>query len=158
MESITSLIRQLQGAKLATPEGKTISYQKGNGFRWDPKSLCIFYNPADALAPQLLLHELGHALLGHSDYSHDIKLIEIERAAWEKAVAFSTEYGIDISEDTVEDHLDTYRDWLHARSLCPSCSTTGLQTASNGYTCPSCHTSWRVNQAKTCGLKRYKTK
>lgn len=158
MESITSLIRQLESAKFATPEGKTISYQKGDGFRWDPNRLCIFYNPADSLASQLLLHELGHALLGHANYAQDIKLLELERAAWDKAVILSATYHITISEDALEDHLDTYRDWLHARSLCPYCGTTGIQSARNRYMCPSCQQSWRVNEAKTCGLKRYKTK
>lgn len=158
MESIISLIRQLKSAKLATAEGKTISYQQGDGFRWDPNRLCIFYDPADNSASQLLLHELGHALLGHARYARDIKLLELERAAWDKAIILGSEYAVTIPEDTVEDHLDTYRDWLHARSLCPYCSTTGIQSASSHYTCPSCQQTWRVNEARTCGLKRYKTK
>jgi hypothetical protein len=158
MESTTLLIKQLQSAKLATPSGNTISFQAGDGFRWDPNRLCIFYDPTDNLAKPLLLHELGHALLGHAAYSYDVQLIELERAAWDKALALAKSYGVTIPDAVVEDHLDTYRDWLHARSLCPQCGNTGIQAGGKEYSCMSCHGRWRVNEARTCGLKRYKTK
>jgi hypothetical protein len=105
-----------------------------------------------------LLHELGHATLGHSDYNKDIELLSLERAAWDQAELLAQQYNLSINENLIEDHLDTYRDWLHSRSLCPQCSFTGLQTGNAQYSCPACHAKWRVNQARTCGLKRYITK
>lgn len=158
MESTTLLIKQLKSAKLTAHNRITISYQIGDGFRWDPNRSCLFYDPSDPLIDQLILHELGHALLGHVNYSHDIELLALERAAWDKALKISKNYGVTISEDSIEDHLDTYRDWLHARSLCPDCNATGIQSGASNYICPSCHNTWRVNSAKTCGLRRYKTK
>ena len=158
MESITSLIRQLKSTKLTARDGTSISYKVGDGFHWNPNCSCLFYNPTDPLAEQLILHELGHALLGHVNYSRDIELLTMERAAWNQALILSKDYGVTILEDTIEDHLDTYRDWLHARSLCPDCGTTGIQAGASRYACPSCGSTWRVNSAKTCGLRRYKTK
>lgn len=158
MGSTTSLIKQLKSANLTTPNGETISYKQGDGFMWDPNRFCLHYNPRAPQAPQLTLHELGHALLGHKNYAHDITLLELERAAWDKALEIGKTYGIAITDDAIENHLDTYRDWLHARSLCPACQTTGLQTGNRQYCCPSCGQIWQVNDARTCGLKRYITK
>lgn len=158
MESTTYLVSQLAGSQLTTPSGQIISFKPGDDFRWDPTSLCIFYNPTAFGAPQLLLHELGHALLGHANYTYDIELLRMERAAWDKAIAICGNYKININEDLLEQHLNTYRDWLHNRSLCPSCNFTGLQTGHLAYYCPACHATWRVNQARTCELRRYLTK
>lgn len=158
MESIIYLVSQLTSSPATTPDGQIISLRKGDDFHWDPNRLCIFYNLSDQHAARLLLHELGHATLGHSTYSRDIELIALERAAWDKALALASNYGVAISPDVVEDHLDTYRDWLHSRSLCPKCMFTGLQTGRTSYSCPACHSAWRVNQARTCGLRRYITK
>jgi len=158
MESTTSLLKQLKSAKLTTPSGAAISFCQGDGFYWDPKSITVFYNPTQHNASQLLLHELGHAMLGHDSYRKDIELIAIERAAWEQARQLSAPYNVTIHDDMVEESLDTYRDWLHARSLCPYCSDTGVQTAPKAYQCMSCHNTWSVNEARTCNLRRYKAK
>lgn len=158
MESTISLIKQLKSAKLATPSGAAISFCQGDGFYWEPKSTTVFYNTTERSAPQLLLHELGHALLGHDNYGKDIELLGIERAAWEQARQLSKQYSVPMSDDMVEASLDTYRDWLHARSLCPYCKDTGIQNAPKTYQCLSCHNTWSVNEARTCNLKRYKSK
>lgn len=156
MELTTSLLKQLKNANFATPAGKTISFCQGDGFYWEPKSTTIFYDKVAPNGAELLLHELGHALLGHGSYSKDIELIAMERAAWERASPLSQQFSITISDDLVEEYLDSYRDWLHARSLCPHCGATGIQTATKQYTCANCGGSWHVNEARTCGLKRYK--
>ncbi len=156
MELITSLLKQLTSAKPATPSGKTISFVQGDGFYWEPKSITVFYNKSEHCGAQLLLHELGHAQLGHGSYNKDIGLIAMERAAWEQSLQLGAQYNITISNDLIEEHLDSYRDWLHARSLCPFCNATGLQTAPGAYQCLSCNNTWQVNEARTCGLKRYK--
>lgn len=158
MESTTSLVKKLQGANLVTRQGKTISFQQGDGFYWDPKSTTVLYDSKEPNSQQLLLHELGHALSGHGAYNHDIELIAMERAAWEQALQISEHYDVTISEDLVEEYLDSYRDWLHARSLCPHCAATGVQTARSTYQCLNCHCIWQVNDARSCGLRRYKSK
>ncbi len=158
MESTTYLVNQLLNNPPATPSGQIISFQPGDDFSWNPKRLCITYSPKHPDGSQLLLHELGHATLGHSDYNKDIELLSLERAAWDQAELLAQQYNLSINENLIEDHLDTYRDWLHSRSLCPQCSFTGLQTGNAQYSCPACHAKWRVNQARTCGLKRYITK
>ena len=104
-----------------------------------------------------LLHELGHALLRHEGYGQDIELLKLERAAWDEALSVAKRSDITISPDLIEEHLESYRDWMYARSRCPRCEQAGIQEKSdNGtYRCPLCNTAWRVNEAKTCGLKRY---
>lgn len=158
MESTTSLAKKLLGANFATPSGEAISLQQGGGFYWEPKSTTVFYDSLQKDGPQLLLHELGHALLGHGTYDKDIELIAMERAAWERALALGSQYRVGIPADMIEDYLDSYRDWLHARSLCPTCGDTGLQTGPKTYQCLSCGGTWRVNEARTCNLRRYKVK
>lgn len=158
MEPITSLSTQLTDANLTTPTGTPIIISKSDDFGWNPDNSTVSYDPHHTDAPSLLLHEVGHALLGHTLYERDIELLVIERQAWDKAVILGKSYAITIDPDLIEDTLDTYRDWLHSRSLCPSCGATGLQVASKAYTCPSCHQKWHVNEARSCELRRYKTK
>lgn len=121
---------------------------------WSPSAQTIFYQDD---APDQVLHELSHALLGHSNFRRDIELIAIERDAWHHAKDnLSPKYGVVISDDAIEDAMDTYRQWLHSRSTCPECKATGIQTEANTYHCLSCLTNWHVNDARTCGLKRTK--
>lgn len=129
-----------------------ITFAHGEQFKWSPKTQTVFY--ADGDIPSLL-HELSHAILGHNDYARDIELIALERAAWDKAVELAAVYGVKIDDNQVEDHLDTYRDWLHARSTCPNCTAIGFQIKKSTYQCPACTHRWRVNDARICGLKRY---
>lgn len=85
-----------------------------------------------------LLHELGHAVLGHRDFATDIERIKMERAAWEQAREFCKYYGVEYDEDFVEEELDSYRDWLHQRSKCSQCAQTRFQGADGEYHCPFC--------------------
>ena len=150
MQSITSLANRLA---LDFPQ-HTIT--PAHEFRWDPQGRTIFY---DAQSPEVasLLHEMAHAILDHAAYRRDIELLELERQAWEYAREnLSSTYGVVISPAEIEDALDTYRDWLHARSTCPNCQATGLQVKSNEYKCVACMSHWRVNDARACALRRYK--
>lgn len=85
-----------------------------------------------------LLHELGHALLEHREFRTDAERVKMERAAWEKARELCAEYGVEYDEKFVEGRLDTYRDWLHRKSLCPECGLTRYQTRDGEYHCPGC--------------------
>ncbi|HMQ96212.1 MAG TPA: hypothetical protein PKD19_03245 [Candidatus Saccharibacteria bacterium] len=104
-----------------------------------------------------MLHELGHGLLNHQSYSRDIELLGYERDAWEEAKKIATNYTVELQQNDIEKHLDSYRDWLHSRSTCPACESSGLQTAKYRYTCLACKHIWRVNEARTCALRRYTT-
>ena len=149
MSSISPLLSKL------TADFPSISFKTGDDCHWSSSLRTIFYTPDCDEAE--LLHELAHALLGHSSYNRDIELLMIEREAWEYAkVHLAPTYEQRILDNMIETALDTYRDWLHARSTCPNCDTTGIQTRSHEYTCPVCHSCWKVNEARTCALRRTK--
>lgn len=80
----------------------------------------------------------------------------MERDAWNRAkTQLGPQYAVDIKDSAIEQALDSYRDWLHARSTCPNCTATGFQTKKQHYSCLACGEKWRVNEARLCGLKRY---
>lgn len=85
-----------------------------------------------------ILHEVGHALLGHRSYQTDPERLRMECAAWEKARELCDIYNIYYDEDFAEEQLDSYRNWLHQRSTCPECGLTCFQTRDGVYHCPSC--------------------
>lgn len=155
MEKITSLAKKLANDLAKQPGLAHLTLQQGEMFGWDHTACAISYQPNEPHAAAYLLHECGHALLGHAAYKRDIELIAMERAAWDEALVLAPRYGITVDEELVEDALDTYRDWLHARSLCPHCSATGVQTAAHVYSCLACHHKWQVNEARSCALRRY---
>ena len=123
--------------------------------RWSPTEQKIYYTNDNTQT----LHELGHAILGHREYRQDIELLQIERAAWDKAQELAPAYELEINDDTIEQALDTYRDWLHQRSRCPKCGQTGLQNADTlNYRCPNCQHAWRATTGKTAHIKRLPAK
>ena len=152
MPSTASLLKHL---KTDYPQ---FSFKKGDHFLWSPSENAIYY--CDKIQNQsiLLLHELSHALLGHTDYNSDIQLITMEREAWDYAIKLAPTYDIKMPTDAIEPIIDSYRDWLHDRSTCPDCTATGLQVNKQNYQCPACNHSWRVNEARTCALRRYTIK
>lgn len=131
----------------------TINFTASEWFAWNPDTRTISY--VENGAPARLLHELGHADLDHCAYQRDIQLLEMERDAWDRARQLASDYHCTISDDAVDDHLDSYRNWLHARSTCPRCEALGIQTDAARYTCMECAHAWRVNEARTCELRRY---
>lgn len=136
----------------------SIHFEDSDDFRWSPSDQTVYLGSLtterDAVT---LLHEVAHAQAGHSDYDKDIELLALEREAWTIARAtLAPQFDLHISEELIEEALDSYRDWLHARSTCPECGQHGIQQSNNSYTCLICSTSWRVNDARRCGLKRYR--
>lgn len=149
MLSTTSLATRLQH------DFPVYTFEASSDFRWSPQEKIIFYDQTSNDHASLL-HELAHAVLQHQSYDKDITLIEMERDAWQyAATTLSPHYETPISDATVQTSLDTYRDWLHARSTCPQCKATGVQTKKNHYKCVLCSTVWRVNDARICALRRY---
>ena len=126
-------------------------------FYWSPDSSEIFYN-AGARGQQAiwsLLHETGHALLAHTSYKADFELVRLEIAAWERAQQLAESLKLSIDENHIQDCLDTYRDWLYKRSICPNCTTKSFQQGDIvHYRCFNCHTTWRVTASRFCRAYR----
>jgi hypothetical protein len=133
-------------------------FEPGTEYAWSPALKTVFYVDSDAPNDAQLLHELSHGILDHSDYKRDVELLAMERSAWDTALSLTDQYAVIISDDTIQSALDSYRDWLHARSTCPNCQATGLQTKRKSYNCLACHHTWNVNEARICGLRRTNTK
>lgn len=150
-QSISWLIKQLRR------DYPDILFRVGVADAWNPTEVIVYYRK-DGDSPDQILHELGHALLAHTSYKRDIELLGMERDAWTKAKEIANRYSIEIDPASIEDQMDTYRDWLHARSTCPQCESNGFQFDSDLYRCLACEAVWRVNDARTCGLRRYVVK
>lgn len=133
------------------------SFSEAGDSYWAPSEQTVYLDLTEA-DEATILHETAHAVLGHQAFTRDIDLLRMEREAWTHAASvLAPQYGVTIDEETVESMLDTYRDWLHARSACPGCPMTGVQTNTAAYHCVGCGKDWRVNEARRCGLKRYAT-
>ncbi len=135
-----------------------LQFSAGKQFCWSPETSEIFYIEGlnDDHAMWSILHETGHALLEHAGYQADVELLRLEVDAWKKAHELADSLGLEIDENHVQDCLDTYRDWLYKRSICPSCHTKCLQQDDHThYRCFNCHTIWRVSSSRFC--RSYRT-
>jgi hypothetical protein len=133
-----------------------INFREDDEHKWSPDTACVHYRPLQTREDAWsLLHELSHALLGHTDFDYDIELLGKEVEAWQYAKNHLCEqYGESIPTEVVDDALETYREWLHKRSTCPKCTQTGQQIKTDTYQCLNCRCLWRVNDARRCRLKR----
>lgn len=129
-----------------TKDFPDLQIEAGERFQFTPPAT-LFYTTetgySDAEAKLLLLHELGHYLLGETDYHSDIELLEIEAKAWAEAEELCAKYGVKYDEDFAEDRLDSYRDYLHRVSLCKVCQLSGYQDERGRYHCPLCGATWQ---------------
>lgn len=156
-----------------TEKHPDISLAESDTFYWSPSDKKVYYRPDNKSDEGIwaLLHESGHALLSHTRYYTDFELISMEVEAWEKAKELAAEMSKEqrakskdellrsplsaprsftIDEDHIQDCLDSYRNWLHKRSLCPDCSLSGIQTDSKTYSCIFCHKKWHVSSERFC--------
>ena len=125
-----------------------LKFTAGRQFSWSPESGEIFYRAGSKNQESLwsLLHETGHAALGHTSYRSDFELLQMELAAWQHASRLGQEHGIKIDEEHIQDCLETYREWLYKRSICPNCGTKCLQQDDSArYGCHNCGASWQVS-------------
>lgn len=127
---------------------------------WSPETKTIVYtnskkNRTDAWS---ILHELGHALLGHTTYDNDIELLQKEMLAWEKARSLASQYNLPIDEEYIQNCLDSYREWLSRRSTCPHCHVKSLQASPDSYQCFNCTQTWHVTPARHSRTYRRKIK
>ncbi len=152
-QSVTNLVGQLSS------QLDHITFKDGTSFYWSPENKTISYISSqldDHGGVWSLLHEVGHARLEHKTYSSDFELLSLEVAAWQNAQLLANELAIAIEEDHIQECLDTYRDWLHRRSTCPTCGTVGLQHSPIEYRCHNCTTTWKVSASRFC--RPYRTK
>lgn len=135
-----------------------IEFASGEDFMWAPDSQTVYYSAkSDATFGALsLLHETSHAILGHRRYNSDMGLLHLELAAWQHAKKLAEPYATKIDNEHIEDCMDTYRNWLHGRSLCPHCNLSGMQLDATTYTCTFCHQEWHVSSARFCRPYRKK--
>lgn len=151
---MTELIAKLQA------QFPTLRFTPGEQFCWSPETGEIVYkrDSSGQRAAWSLLHETGHALLEHKSYQADFHLLRLEIAAWQRATQLATEHNVVIDEDHIQDCLDTYRDWLYRRSICPTCTTKCLQQDDyTHYRCFNCHTVWKVSANRLCRTYRSTT-
>lgn len=137
----------------------TIKFIESDSFYWSARDGCVYFNNtaikrADGLSQ--LLHEIGHALKDHQKFTSGIQLLKMEAEAWSQARQLAAKYDLTIDEDHIDDCLNSYRDWLHARSLCPACQALGVETDDNKYNCLNCGQKWStpVDQRTRCYRKK----
>lgn len=119
------------------------TYGKRFSFR-PPKTIVVGPEEGEN-TPFLVFHELGHALSGKYTYGLGVERLKIESLAWQEgkkaydACKASKKYSTlpAWNEDFVEDNLDTYRNWLHSKSKCPTCGLTMYENT-DGWHCPYC--------------------
>jgi hypothetical protein len=143
MESVVRSLRDL------LPD---IGIKAGDNLHWSPENQSITYRLDDSSEDNIwgLIHEAGHATLGHHTYSSDMELLQLEVAAWSEAEKIAKNIGIKIDPDHIQDCLDTYRDWLHQRSTCPRCGVVSFQESSRTYQCYTCRMNWTVSTSRFC--------
>lgn len=153
-KTLTSQI--LPRVKALAPD---ITFVSSASFYWSPAKQTIAYKKASLSTKEgawSLLHETAHALLDHHIYKTDFELLMMEVAAWKHAKSLANDLGVSIDENYLQDCLDTYRDWLHRRSTCPTCGNVGLQHSDSEYRCHNCHSTWQVTAARFCRPYRKK--
>lgn len=135
-----------------------IKFSFGRTALWSPKTQTVIYK-ADGSKKDMwaVLHEVGHALLGHTTYDSDTNLLNKEVEAWQKALEITPDFVEEIDQEHIENCLNTYRDWLHRRSTCPSCEMHGIQPSKDLYSCLNCKDVWQVSSARFCRPYRLKS-
>lgn len=134
-------------------ELKDVKFADTGSFYWSPRTKTIHYDSSklNTLTGQwALLHETAHAQLEHLSYANDFGLLKLEVAAWQTAHKLAAMLELTIDPDHVQDCLNTYRDWLYARSTCPTCELNSLQIAETTYRCLNCSTQWQVSHSRFC--------
>jgi len=133
-----------------------VTFVNSDIFKWDPDELKIYYSANTKNNLWSLLHEVAHMVLGHKNYRSDFALLKMESQAWHKASEIAKEHKIEIDSSHIEKCLDSYRDWLYARSNCRECLQTGLEISTGLYKCINCHFRWRVTPERFCRVYRKK--
>ena len=130
-----------------------VHFKDAANFYWSPKTGTVYLSPDRLVTPDgqwALLHEAGHALKDHKSYKTDVGLLILEVEAWQAGRSLARELQIEIDDEHIQDCLNTYRDWLYARSTCPTCALNSLQVDETTYECLNCSTRWSVSHSRFC--------
>jgi len=128
----------LDSLKSAYPD---FFFKPGRKFLFRPKRT-IFYLEDNDNFRFLLLHELAHALLKHFSYDTSLERLTLERDAWEKTRQLCSDYKVPFLDSLAEAELNTYRDWLHKKTLCKTCGLSCLEVNSESLYCPFCQKTY----------------
>lgn len=123
----------------------------GRFFMWSPHTNSVFYDTRRKKQNDgkiALVHEIGHALLGHRLYRYDMELIKMEMDAWDQVRSLASKYELYIDEKHIARCIATYDAWLTKRATCPDCQNFSLQKARDEYGCFACGSVWQVNWRK----------
>ena len=124
-----------------------ITFLEDDEFYWSALTQTVYYDANEVSTTSgtyRLLHELGHALCQHQSYGSGVQLLKLETQAWAKAQEVAKKYDICIDENQIESCLDSYRDWLHLRSTCPTCQAIAIENTPDQYHCFNCFQKWKV--------------
>jgi hypothetical protein len=130
---------------------KDIKFVPGRYFMWSPLARTLTYDvkTADTNRGKMgMLHELGHARLGHRIYKYDMELLNMEMDAWDFARQMAPKYGVKMDEEHIKRAISTYDYWLSKRATCPDCQNFSLQKDRDYYGCFACGSKWQVNWRK----------
>ncbi len=124
-----------------------LTFCSSDTFYYSPHDKTVYYDASKTDVSSLwsLLHETGHGVCGHENYFSDVQLLLFEVEAWKEAKLIARNLQLEIDEEYMQDHLDSYRDWLHKRSLCPACDLSSIQVDADTYSCVFCHKRWKVS-------------
>ena len=134
----------LETIKEAYPE---FSFRPGSKFLFRPPK-SIRYIESDDNFRLLLLHELSHALLGHFSFDRSLERLQIERDAWSKTRELCLFHSVPFDEEFAEAELNTYRDWVHQKTLCKRCGLSCLEVSSESLYCPFCQKYYKKSRPK----------
>lgn len=129
----------------------------GRSFMWSPASRTITYDTRRLNSNNgrlALLHEIGHARLGHRIYKYDMELLQMEMDAWDIARQLAPRFNTTINEDHIASTIASYDTWLTKRATCPDCNNFSLQRGRDSYGCFVCGAKWVVNWRKDRRVKR----
>ncbi len=134
-----------------------ITFVPGRFFMWSPHTKSITYDERRMSTNNgrlALLHEIGHARLGHRIYKYDMELLGMEMDAWDVARQLAPRFNVSINEDHIASTIATYDTWLTKRATCPDCSNFSLQRGRDSYGCFACGAKWQVNWRKDRQVRR----
>jgi hypothetical protein len=101
-----------------------------------------------------LLHEIGHANMGHKLYRYDMELIRMEMEAWDIARELAPMFEVKVDERHIARAIRSYDEWLTKRATCPDCGNFCLQKGRDMFGCFVCGSKWQVNWRKDRRVKR----
>lgn len=133
------------------------TFVPGRYFAWSPATASITFDTRRINRDDgkiALIHELGHARLGHRIYKYDMELLRMEMDAWDVVRELAPLYGLQIDESHIARCIGTYDEWLSKRATCPDCQNFSLQRDHNSFGCFACGSQWDVNWRKDRRVKR----